>query len=85
MLELTLFSIGLIFIIFALYNFELAKLYSCNEKFINNENKRRNLDFKNDNLSCSRRPVSLGNKYIENEQGELVVISQTRSSLITYI
>ena len=84
-IEAILFSIGGLFIVYAMYNFELAKLYSANNIFLNVEKKRKENNFNIDFSTVTRGPGRFGNRYEEDVAGSLTVKAEERSSVVSYI
>ncbi len=68
-----------------MYNIEVAKLYSANDIFLNVEKKREENNFDIDYRTVTRGPGRFGNRYEEDEDGNISVIAEERSSVISYI
>lgn len=68
-----------------MYNFELAKLYSANNIFLNVEKKRKENNFNIDFSTVTRGPGRFGNRYEEDVAGSLTVKAEERSSVVSYI
>ena len=71
--------------IYALYNYELAKLFASNSHFLKTENKRKENNFGIDDTLVTRGPSRFGNRYEKNEEGKIIAIPEERSSLVSYI
>ncbi len=84
-IETILLTIGVLSIICAMYNIEVAKLYSANDIFLNVEKKREENNFDIDYRTVTRGPGRFGNRYEEDEDGNISVIAEERSSVISYI
>lgn len=82
--EIILLSIGGLFIVYAMYNIELAKLYSANDIFLDIEKKRKKNNFNIDFSTVTRGPSRFGNRYSEDTKGNLVVEAEERSSVVSY-
>ncbi len=78
-------AIGVLSIICAMYNREVAKLYSANDIFLNVEKEREKNNFDIDYRTITRGPGRFGNRYEEDKDGNIRVIAEERSSVISYI
>ena len=84
-IETILLAIGVLFIIYAMYNLEIAKLYSANDIFLKVEKTRKYNNFNIDYRTVTRGPGCFGNRYEEDKDGNIRVIAEERSSVISYI
>ncbi len=84
-IETILLAIGVLFIIYAMYNLEIAKLYSANDIFLKVEKTRKDNNFNIDYHTVTRGPGRFGNRYEEDKDGNIRVIAEERSSVISYI
>lgn len=85
-IEIILIVLGILSLIYTLFNHEMHLLYSMNPNFIKEEKKRYNKDFEVNKLSAPRGPSMSGNKYeIDADTKKLVVTSEERSTLISYL
>ncbi len=83
--ELILLAGIVISVYFALSNYAEAKLYKSNEELLQEEKKRYKNDFKASGFTTPRGPSMSGNKYVLDENGEIEVVPEERSALISYI